>query len=353
MAARLRRGGVAHGEARSFDEFAREQVAELQRARILTGMVEECCERGVASVSVAHVVSRSGVSRRTFYEAFTDREDCFVAAFERTLSLAGERVLDACEGQDSWRERIRMGLTAFLGLLEDEPRLGRVLVCESVAGGSRVLRHRAEAIDLIVRAVDEGRGESKGASELSPLTAEGIVGGALGVIQARLLAQSTVRNDARKAVRKQAHAGALLELVGPLMSMIVLPYLGPAAARRELARPVTHDTPRRINGSAPASGGVLGTDPFKAAGMRLTYRTVRVLMAIADHEGASNRPVGESAGIADQGQISKLLSRLERVGLVENMAGPAGSGAPNAWSLTERGQAVHKAIEAPRGGTRR
>ncbi|HEY5195336.1 MAG TPA: TetR family transcriptional regulator [Solirubrobacteraceae bacterium] len=350
MAARSRRSVVAQGvvrdrrsltgndtsEAPSFDELARSQVAELQRARILAGMVEECCERGVAGVSVAHVVSRSGVSRRTFYEAFSDREDCFLAAFERALSLARERVLDACEGQGSWCARIRMGLIALLGFLEDEPRLGRVLVHESVAGGSRVLARRAETIDLITRAVDEGRGESKGASELSPLTAEGIVGGALAVIQARLLAHGAAHNDVRTA-----HSRPLLELAGPLMSTIVLPYLGPAAARRELARPVIHDTSGAVNGSSSVAGGVLPADPFKAAGMRLTYRTVRVLMAIADYDGASNRLVGESAGVADQGQISKLLSRLQRSGLVENVAGSAGMGAPNAWSLSPKGRTVH------------
>ena len=333
---------------RSYDEFVRGQVAELQRARILTGMVEECCERGVGSVSVAHVVSRSGVSRRTFYEVFVDREDCFLAAFERALGLARERVLDACEGQGSWRERVRVGLIAFLGLLEDEPRLGRVLVCESAAGGSRVLARRSEAIELIARAVDEGRGESKAGMELSPLTAEGIVGGALGVIQARLLAQST------DAAHEQVHAGRLYELASPLMSMIVLPYLGPATARRELARTVLHDAPRALNGSSPAMEGMLLADPFKAAGMRLTYRTVRVLSAIDAHPDASNRQVGESAGIADQGQISKLLGRLERIGLISNTGLGPGQGAPNSWALTPSGQRVVSTIrshtESPHSG---
>jgi AcrR family transcriptional regulator/DNA-binding MarR family transcriptional regulator len=355
MAVSKRRSDV--GAAQSYDEYARTQVAELQRARILTGMVEECFERGVGSVSVAHVVSRSGVSRRTFYEAFADREDCFVAAFEHALALARERVLDACEAQgsarDSWRERIRAGLVAFLEFLEDEPRLGRVLVCESAAGGACVLARRAEAIESIAHALDEGRGESKGAGELSPLTAEGIVGGALAVIQARLLAQSpgpsavgdAARNSARDAARK-AHARPLLELAGPLMSMIVLPYLGSAAAQRELARLVAHGAPRALNGSSPATGAMLLEDPFKAAGMRLTYRTVRVLMAIAEHERASNRLIGTHAGIADQGQISKLLRRLQSIGLVRNTDMHPGKGAPNSWELTEQGRRITAGIRA-------
>jgi AcrR family transcriptional regulator/DNA-binding MarR family transcriptional regulator len=343
MPARKRQADVGAGGA--YEQFARSQVIELQRARILSAMVEECCERGVGGVSVAHVVSRSGVSRRTFYDVFTDREDCFAAAFERALSLVRERVLEAREGQGStqrahgWRERVRAGLVALLGFLEDEPRLARVLVCESAAGGSRVLERRAETIEQLARVVDEGSLESKPAADLSPLTAEGVVGGALAVIQARLLAQSPARDAARKG-----RARPLLELVNPLMSTIVLPYLGPAAARRELTRPVAPDTPGVANGSSTAMGGALGVDPFKAAGMRLTYRTVRVLMAIAARDGASNREIGEAAGVGDQGQISKLLHRLQRAGLIENTGAEASKGMPNAWAPTEQGRRLTDSI---------
>jgi AcrR family transcriptional regulator/DNA-binding MarR family transcriptional regulator len=357
MPARKRQADVGAGGA--YEQFARSQVAELQRARILSAMVVECCERGVGGVSVAHVVSRSGVSRRTFYDVFGDREDCFAAAFERALSLARTRVLDASESQGSWRERVRAGLTALLGFLEDEPRLARVLVCESAAGGPRVLARRAETIEQLARMVDEGRGESKARVELSPLTGEGIVGGALAVIGARLLAQSPAREVARNtgrdasrnasrdsapnAVRK-GRSRPLLELVNPLMSTIVLPYLGPGAARRELTRPLAHDTLGASNGSSPATGGMLAADPFKAAGMRLTYRTVRVLMAIADRDGASNREIGDAAGVGDQGQISKLLHRLERAGLIENTGLDASQGMPNAWAATEQGRRLTDSI---------
>jgi AcrR family transcriptional regulator/DNA-binding MarR family transcriptional regulator len=348
MPARMRQADVGAGEA--YEEFARSQVAELQRARILSAMVEECCERGVAGVSVAHVVSRSGVSRRTFYDVFADREDCFVAAFERALALARERVLDACEGQRSWRERVRAGLVAFLGFLEDEPRLGWVLVCESVAGGSRVLTARAETIDRLARVVGEGRGESKSAGELSPLTAEGVVGGALAVIQGRL---APVVPSAHQSGQGQAGQGRrdgqpMLALTGPLMSTIVLPYLGAAAARRELACGVALEQPAASNGLSQFTSGVLEGDPFKAAGLRLTYRTVRVLMAIAQQPGASNRRIGELAGVVDQGQISKLLHRLERGGLIENTGAHASKGMPHAWMATEKGHAIQRAIQTPR-----
>jgi DNA-binding MarR family transcriptional regulator len=132
----------------------------------------------------------------------------------------------------------------------------------------------------------------------------------------------------------------LSETAGPLTSMIVLPYLGARAARRELERPLPAPAARRLGDRA------LLSDPFKDAGMRLTYRTVRVLMAIADRPNASNRVLGEHAEIKDQGQISKLLGRLQRIGLVANSGLGHQQGAPNAWALTEAGRAVVHSIRA-------
>jgi DNA-binding MarR family transcriptional regulator len=85
--------------------------------------------------------------------------------------------------------------------------------------------------------------------------------------------------------------------------------------------------------------------------MRLTYRTVRVLMAIAQHPQASNRQIGETAGITDQGQISKLLARLERIGLATNTGIHPGKGAPNSWTLTEKGERIAENIRANTEGS--
>jgi DNA-binding MarR family transcriptional regulator len=124
------------------------------------------------------------------------------------------------------------------------------------------------------------------------------------------------------------------------MSMLVLPYLGAGAARRELARATPVVMPVRM----VRSRGLV--DPFKDAGMRLTYRTVRVLMAVAEQPGASNRTVGDIAEIRDQGQISKLLGRLHRAGMLTNTIPGTGQGAPNAWKLTPSGQNVIQSIRA-------
>jgi AcrR family transcriptional regulator/DNA-binding MarR family transcriptional regulator len=314
-----------------------ERVSAIQRTRMLNAMVEVACERGAGRVSVAHIVARAGISRRTFYELFEDREDCFIAAFDYAIARAADVVLPAYEGQVSWRERVRAGLTALLGFMDEEPGLGSLLVVDSLSAGARALERRAGLLATLVRVVDEGRGEAKAARESPPLAAEGVVGAVFNVVHTRMLEQRALRTAGHAA----RNGAPLIALVNPLMSMIVMPYLGTAAAQRELQRPVPK--PRAVKRA--------GANPLRDLDMRLTYRTVRVLVAIAAHPGASNRQIAEAAGVVDQGQISKLLTRLEHLGLVENLGPGPAKGEPNAWSLTPKGAEVEAAIRTETGST--
>jgi hypothetical protein len=85
-------------------------------------------------------------------------------------------------------------------------------------------------------------------------------------------------------------------------------------------------------------------DLLRELDMRLTYRTVRVLMAVADNPGGSNRQLADGAGIGDQGQISKLLRRLDGLGLIANTGAGFIRGAPNSWVLTAKGRDVQGAL---------
>jgi AcrR family transcriptional regulator len=299
----------------------REHMSEIQRMRILAAMAEVASERGAGSVTVAHVVARAGVSRRTFYDLFADREECFLAAFEEAIGRVGSRVIAAYEAQSTWRERIRAGLWSLLEWLDEEPAQARLCVVESLAAGPRVLARRAVVLRALVRAVDEGRSAMpRRAPQLPPLTAEGVVGAVLSVIHTRL---------------SEPKAKPLTGLLGELMSVIVMPYLGQSSAQKELGRAA----PKLKTKTTPAQ-----RDPLDGLDMRITYRTVRVLMTIASNPDASNRKIATEAGIGDQGQVSKLLARLEHLGLIHNTGiGPA-KGAPNAWALTPRGQQVEQAI---------
>lgn len=304
------------------DGVPRGHVTEIQRARMLSAAVDAIEENGYARLTVAQVIGRAKVSRKTFYDLFVDRDDCFLAVFERTLEQIKVRVVEAYVQETAWREKIRAGLASLLVFIDEEPELARLCVVDALGGGARVLEERARILEQLRQVIDQGRTAATVKREPPSVTAEGVIGAAFAVIHTRLLERSP-----------KPYIG----LHGSLMSMIVLPYLGVRAASRELSRPAP-DVRRRGKSEA----GV-GQDPMAGLEMRLTYRTVRVLTAIREHPGASNRAVADGAGISDQGQISKLLSRLERLDLIENIDRAQSKGAPNEWCLTERGERVERA----------
>jgi AcrR family transcriptional regulator len=313
------------------EAVAPNRVAEIQRQRIIGAMAEVAAEKGAANVTVAHIVARAGISRRTFYEIFEDREACLLAALEEAIGQAAASVLPAYASQQRWRERVRAGLGALLLFLDDEPGLGRLCVVEALGAGDRALERRADCLAALIAAVDEGRQEISGAKQPPPMTAEGVVGAVFSIVHARILARDSAGGRG---------VAPLSSLLGELMAVIVLPYLGSARAQQELSKPAP--TPPQ-NRSRPRR------DPLEGLDMRLTYRTVRVLMGIAGHPGASNRTVAEASGISDQGQISKLLARLESLGLAQNTGRGHPKGAPNAWRLTARGHEVEGAIRLQTG----
>jgi AcrR family transcriptional regulator len=307
----------------------RDAIGEVQRARILAGAIEAVAQHGYAGLTVAEIIAPVKISRRTFYELFADREECFLAAFDAVLVRVEEPVAEAYASASSWQERIRAALAALLAFLDQQPALARLLVVDALAAGPAVLARRARVLDVLVRAVDEGRGEAEGRRDPGLLVAEGVVGAVLGVLHARLLDQE------RQRTAPPMPQPPLSALVGPLMGMIVLPYLGIDAAERERVRPA-----RRSKRGAASARRRLEANPLHGLNMRLTYRTLCVLRVVAEQPHASNRGVAERAGIADQGQTSKLLARLQGLGLIENTGDGHASGEPNAWTLTARGAEV-------------
>jgi predicted transcriptional regulator len=164
------------------------------------------------------------------------------------------------------------------------------------------------------------RSEVKTGKGPPPLTAEGVVGAVFNVLHARM-----IEPDGRPVV----------ELLNPLMAIVVLPYLGQAAATRELQRPIAkmrRAAPQRVR------------SPLDDLDTRITYRTLRVLSAVAAQPGGSNREVADRAGIADAGQSSKLLTRLEGVGLIHNSGDGRAKGERNAWTLTAKGEELQRSV---------
>jgi AcrR family transcriptional regulator len=317
----------------------------MQRRRLLIAIGETIVDRGLDGASVGAICQRAGMSRRTFYELFEDREACFLAAFELAIDRVADSVVESYEhdrraaGSYGWRERVRMALTALLECFDAEPGLARLCVVETLKAGPAVLERRRQVLELLGAVVDEGRREARRGNSPVPLAAEAVVGGVLSVIHARLLAYSLRAVGALGAWEEACRP--LLELRNPLMSMIVHPYLGAAAAERELGQPLPQGSKQGVERT---TGNGVRSDPFKDLPIRFTYRTARVLSVIDARPGANNREVGDAAGVLDQGQMSKLLQRLQRNGLIENRGPGPLKGEPNAWRLTSRGEAVQRTL---------
>jgi AcrR family transcriptional regulator/DNA-binding MarR family transcriptional regulator len=347
-------------------------VSQVQCARICGAMTALVAEVGYAQLSVDRVVGRAGVSRRTFYECFADLEACYLALFDAAVGQIATAMGAAYEREHGWPEQVRAALLALLELLEQEPAIGTLVFVEALAAGPRILMHRRRAIARCEAILGEGnRGiqasddaEAGEAGELSPLMAEGVVNAMLGILHTRIAEQGRMRRASPRV------CGSLIELINPLTAIVMLPYVGRTQAAQELSRPApaparslrTPPAPDAVgalnraatlDGSAGLPAAAIGSyrpasSPLETLGTRVTYRTLRVLSAIAERDGEgagpSNREIADAAGITDQGQISRLLGRLKRLGLVEKVAGDRARGEPNAWALTPAGAEVHRAF---------
>lgn len=313
--------GVSRGERVDLSEMRR-----FQRSRLLAAALRETADDG-EETSVAAIVARAGVSRQTFYDLFASREECLDAVFDDAVArIAGSVAPLYADGEGEWAQRLRAALVALLAFLECERKVAAFALSYLVGGEQRESQSRTLVLERLRAAIGEGRrqspadGDRSPVAAASPVTAEMLVAGALVLVHTRVREGSW-------------HLSAL---ANPLMSMFVMPYLGPAAAAKELRR----KPPKRVAGGHETAGLSLAS-----LGMRMTYRTARVLEAIAEQPGRSNTEVGERAGIVDAGQTSKLLARLLGYGMVENTRGSPLSPA-NQWRLTRRGEELAMVIGA-------
>ncbi len=125
--------------------LSREAVVASQRARLIDAMAQVVAEKGYPATTVADVVERAGVSRRTFYEQFADKEACFLATYDAGLAAVLSHIREAVEVNPAagWRERARAGVESFLALLASEPAFAQALQVEILTAGQAALDRRA------------------------------------------------------------------------------------------------------------------------------------------------------------------------------------------------------------------
>jgi AcrR family transcriptional regulator len=186
-------------------------------------MIEVVAERGYPETRVVDVIGVAGVSRKTFYELFTSKEDCFLATYDVLLStLLG----DTARGFESrpgapWPERVAAGLRALLEDLAKHPDEARFAIVEVLAAGPKALARRDAALRQFTGFLDAGRAETS--VELPGITSLSIAGGVNELLYSEILHGAASRLPSR---------------LPDLMFWITLPFLGPerAAAERDRTR---------------------------------------------------------------------------------------------------------------------
>jgi AcrR family transcriptional regulator len=214
-------------------QLSREFIAQHQRARIISALALEVTEKGYRGVTVADIVKRAGIARNTFYENFSSKEDCFLAAQQFAMSTALARVVEAAGESDEWPRQVEAGLAAFLRYIAAEPALARTCMVDALAAAPSSVRYYEESLQAFVSLFKVGRDVSPYGRELPATLEEALIGGIFWILYQRLL---------------QADTGAIDGLLPELVEFALAPYLGAEAARRiagdgssAAARPEPHD----------------------------------------------------------------------------------------------------------------
>jgi AcrR family transcriptional regulator len=194
-----------HGLPRSF-------VLRNQRERMLAAVVEVVGQVGYASMTVSDVISRAGVSRRTFYEHFANKEDVFLAAYDHVVDLVLKDVGAAYDRGETWIDQVGLGLEAFVTQLARQPALAHVCVVEVLAAGPKALARRSAAMDRFRAFIMPGYEQDVAGRVRAPnVAADAVIGGIYEVIYAHVLRGETARLPA---------------LAPELLESMLIPFVG-------------------------------------------------------------------------------------------------------------------------------
>jgi AcrR family transcriptional regulator len=198
----------------------REVVVHHQRERILVATIDLIGERGYRAVTVAQIVKAAGVSRLKFYEAFSSKEDAFLAALDAALAELAGKVRMACEAAgERPAERLEAGVAAALGLLAARPRLARAAVLEAPLLGPALGERSAAALAAFAPLLAGARTNKAGRS-LPESTEGSVLGGLYWLLYDALLS---------------GEPDPITELRPAMVEFALTPFLGQAKAHAAAA----------------------------------------------------------------------------------------------------------------------
>jgi AcrR family transcriptional regulator len=196
-----------------------EVIARSQRERLLEAAIRVVAEKGYAATTVADLTREAGISRTTFYSMFEDKEGCFLAAYDGVIDALVRRVTVAYEAEEGWPNRARAGLAALLDALAEEPAIARMALVEVGAAGPAAQRRYRAALQRLTPFFDEGRDFAPGGRNLPANTSRMAIGAVAGLISDEVI---------------EGRAEYLPKLLSEVLFATLTPYIGPAAATREV-----------------------------------------------------------------------------------------------------------------------
>lgn len=196
-----------------------EVIARSQRERLLEAAIRVVAEKGYAATTVADLTREAGISRTTFYSMFKDKEGCFLAAYDGIIDALVRRVTVAYEAEQGWPNRTRAGLAALLDALAEEPTIARMALVEIGAAGPAAQRRYRGALQRLTPFFDEGRDFAPGGRNLPANTSRMAIGAVAGLISDEVI---------------EGRAEYLPNLLSEVLFATLMPYIGPAAATREV-----------------------------------------------------------------------------------------------------------------------
>ncbi|HXS32332.1 MAG TPA: TetR/AcrR family transcriptional regulator [Solirubrobacterales bacterium] len=196
-----------------------EVIARSQRERLLEAAVRVVAEKGYGATTVADLTREAGISRTTFYAMFEDKEACFLAAYDSVAEALVRRIATAYEAEERWPQRARAGLAALLEALAEEPAVARLALVDVGAAGPAAQRRYRAALQRLTPLFEEGRDFAPGGRSLPANTSRMAIGAVAGLIADELA---------------EGRAEYLPSLLSDLLFATLVPYIGPAAAAREV-----------------------------------------------------------------------------------------------------------------------
>ncbi len=185
--------------------MSRDEVTRLQRSRMLRAMAEAMAEHGYVATSVADVLGRAGISRETFYQQFSSKQDCFIAAYKHAAGvMLADLEREAAASTGSALERFDRAICAYLDALAAEPAFARLFMVEVYAGGDEVLRTRDEIQRRFAETLADG---FEAHDPLEQFACEALVAAVVTMVTSRVAARDidglrTLREPLTQLVRR-------------------------------------------------------------------------------------------------------------------------------------------------------